>query len=51
MTGKTRYQLWKILLSALCLPGSFGMANEAKQKLTVGPVGFPLSPFLLFPGF
>lgn len=47
-TGKPRYQSRTILLSALCLPASFGMVNEAKQKLAVeklavDPVGSPSS--------
>lgn len=33
---KARYQSRKILLSAVCLPASFGIANEAEQRLTVG---------------
>lgn len=44
LTGRLRYHSWKISVSGLCLPGSFGMANEAEQILTAGPVGFPLSP-------
>lgn len=45
LTGRPKYHSCKTSVSGLCLPGSFGMAKEAEQKLTVGPVGSPLSPF------
>lgn len=37
--GRPKYHLWKISVSALCLLGSIGMANEAKQKSTVALAG------------
>lgn len=40
-SGKSGYQLVKIPVSGRCLPGSFGMANEAAQILTVGPLNSP----------
>lgn len=45
---KLTYQLWTISVSAQCLPGNFGMANEVTLRLTVDPVPsflFPRSPF------
>lgn len=50
--GRPRYQLWRISVSGLCLPGSFSMENGAKQKLIVALVSFLLPyPFLLLPLF
>ncbi|KAJ5585241.1 uncharacterized protein N7459_005041 [Penicillium hispanicum] len=30
LAGRPKYLLWKISVLVLCLPGSFGMANEAE---------------------
>ncbi|KAJ5442947.1 hypothetical protein N7445_004698 [Penicillium cf. griseofulvum] len=43
LTGKPRYQSWRISVSALYLLGSFGIANEVRPKLTVDPVRSSLS--------
>ncbi|KAJ5179353.1 Major facilitator superfamily domain general substrate transporter [Penicillium capsulatum] len=42
LSGTATYQSWMISVLVLCLPGSFGMANEARQKLIVGRTALPL---------
>lgn len=48
---KPRYQLSKISISGLCLPGSLGIENGVKQKLIADPVRFPPPPLKITRGW
>lgn len=48
LKGNPKYRSWRILLLARFALDSFGMANEARQRLTGDHVGFSLFSFSFY---